>query len=487
MPAERVAKVGVGKKRVDGWAEHDELVNAVEVHASNTEAAYIGYTKPPVMTRFPTLVLVLLVLITSVRSQVITLTFEGTLNGAPVPLDSILVMNLTAGGDTTIYFPNNVLVLGSIGVDEAVLQSPVLRNQPNPFSDATDIHLGTERSGQLLMQVHDATGRLEATYAGNLAAGQHRFRFTTATPGVHVLTVIQDGRRAAHRMVAMTGEATGSSLAYAGGTGASDRTKSDRSLFTWTPGDELRYIGYATDASIVHSAAIDEVPVTSATRTFTLFAGRVCPESPTVTDSDGTVYRAVQIGGQCWMAENLKTTRYRDGAPISNVTGNNEWSLISSGAWCNYDNDPANNADFGKLYNGYAVANPNVCPQGWHIPTEAEWQQLELALGMLNGELSLIGGNRGIGENVGGKMKANAFWYAPNTGATNESGFSGLPGATRGSDGSFDYLGLEGCFWSSSEAGADLFWGRCLGNTIVGVYRNSYYRWQGLSVRCVAD
>ncbi len=437
------------------------------------------------MKRIPPLVLVLLVLITSVRSQVITITFEAALNGDDLPLDSIRVMNLTAGGDTMIYFPDNVLVLVSTGLADAAVQAPVLRNQPNPYTDHTEILVGTDRSGQAVLQVHDATGRLEAAYAGNLAAGQHRFRFTTTTPGVHVLTVTQDGRRATHRMVAMKGDASGSSLTYASGIGSSGMAKSDRSLFAWTPGDELRYIGYATDASIVHSAAIDEVPVATATRTFDLFAGRACPQTPTVTDIDGNVYRAVQIGGQCWMAENLKTTRYRDGSTIPNVTGTFAWTQLISGAWCHYNNSPAYDAVYGKLYNWYAAANINICPQGWHPPSDVDWQQLELALGMPAGEV-MNTGIRGATENIGGAMKSPALWDPPNTGATDQSGFSGIPAGYRDSfDGNFYNLGTKSYWWNTWQLSVEGAGYRSLVNTSPGINRSSLFKRNAYGARCI--
>jgi uncharacterized protein (TIGR02145 family) len=426
------------------------------------------------MKRIPTLVLVFLFLITRVWSQVITITFEATLNGSDLPLDSIRVMNLTAGGDTMFYFPDNVLVLGSTGLADAAEQAPVLRNQPNPFLENTELLIGTGRSGRTVLQVHDATGRLEAAYAGNLDAGQHRFRFTTATPGVHVLTVIQDGLRATHRMVAMTGDASCSSLTYAGGIGSSGMAKSDRSLFSWAPGDELRYIGYATDAGIAHSAAIDEVPTATATRTFDLFAGLACPESPIVTDIDGNVYRTVQIGGQCWMAENLKTSRYNDGTTMPNITDDTAWSQLNSAAWCNYDNNPAYDAIYGKFYNWYAAANHNICPQGWHVPTDAEWTVLIDYLG---------------GANIaGGKMKAvSPLWYAPNIGATNVSGFSGLPGSGRNPmSGYFGGLGELGAWWSATENGVSA-WMRYSRDSSAGITRISSSKRQGFYVRCVRD
>jgi uncharacterized protein (TIGR02145 family) len=430
------------------------------------------------MVRSVILIASFILFISGLRSQVITITFEGTLNGASIPLDSILVMNLTAGGDTTIYFPDNVLVLGSTGLNEIGGQGPVLRNQPNPFAGATDILVSTRNSGQALLTVYDATGREVAAYAGSLAVGQHRFRFTAATPGVHVLTVSQGAERATHRLVATAGEPSATGLTYAGGTRIDGTTKSDRVLFTWTPGDALRYIGYATDAGIVHSAAIDEVPVATATRTFELFAGLACPEAPTVTDIDGNVYRTVQIGGQCWTAENLRTSTYANGVPIPNVTDGNQWGdLPTTGAWVHYENNASYENPYGKLYNWYAVLDPrNVCPTNWHVPTDGEWTVLTDYLG---------------GESVaGGKMKSTGtqYWQDLNTGATNESGFSGLPGGFRYySNGTFNFLGYNGYWWSASESGAENAWYRTLSTYNAGIYRYSINKRDGFSVRCLRD
>jgi uncharacterized protein (TIGR02145 family) len=195
----------------------------------------------------------------------------------------------------------------------------------------------------------------------------------------------------------------------------------------------------------------------------------------------------VQIGNQCWMAANLKTTRYRDGSTIPNVTGNTAWTQLSSGAWSNYNNSAANDATYGKLYNWYTAANPNICPQGWHVPTDAEWQELELALGMPAGEVNNTG-YRGAAQNVGGKMKTTTLWQAPNTGATNESGFSGLPGGFRNYyDGSFVNLDDGGNWWSASESGAELAWARGLYDNDAGVYRFYNYKRSGFCLRCVRD
>ncbi len=242
-------------------------------------------------------------------------------------------------------------------------------------------------------------------------------------------------------------------------------------------------VGYATDGDIVHSGAIDEVPDASATRTFVLFAGMTCPESPTVTDIDGNVYRNVQIGGRCWMAENLRTARYRNGIEIPYVYVNTIWTSTSNGAWCNYGDD----AIYGKLYNWYAAANPNICPLGWHAATEVEWQQLELALGMPVDEV-LNTAYRGEGQNIGGKLQATSTWMVPNTSATNASGFSGLPGGYRNfSDGLFFGLGGYGYWWTASETIPAFAWYRFLYGSNTGVYRNDWYKRNGMCIRCVRD
>lgn len=208
---------------------------------------------------------------------------------------------------------------------------------------------------------------------------------------------------------------------------------------------------------------------------------------PTVTDIDGNEYPVVSIGDQCWMAANLRTTRYRDGSSIPNVTGNSQWADLNTAAWCSYDNYSGYDATYGKLYNWWAAANPNICPQGWHMPTDDEWKQLETALGMPANDLNNMG-YRGVAQNVGGKMKTTTLWNAPNTGATNESGFSGPSGGTRHlTDGYFVTMGGSGYWWSASESGAENAWSRWLNYYAAGIYRDNESKRFGFCLRCVRD
>jgi len=197
--------------------------------------------------------------------------------------------------------------------------------------------------------------------------------------------------------------------------------------------------------------------------------------SSSCIDYNGNAYPTITIGTQVWMAENLRVKNYRNGDPIPNVPGK-AWETLTTGAYCWYDNDQSANAKYGALYNWYAVDDSRgLCPTGWHVPTDAEWTTFTTYLG---------------GTTVaGGKMKSvSALWSSPNTDATNNSGFSGLPGGYRGgNDGSFDYLGGYGYFWSSSQIDTYNAWYRYLLYNYAYVGRNSYYKEGGFSVRCLKD
>jgi uncharacterized protein (TIGR02145 family) len=210
-----------------------------------------------------------------------------------------------------------------------------------------------------------------------------------------------------------------------------------------------------------------------------------CP--PTVTDYDGNVYQTVLIGDQCWMMENLKVTHYRNGDPIPKVTDNGAWAGLSTGAYCDFNNDTNNVATYGRLYNWYAVDDSrNIAPEGWHVPTDAEWKQLEMHLGMSQAQAD-AGEWRGADE--GGKLKeaGTTHWQSPNTGATNESHFAALPGGYRLINGPFYNLGQLAELWTSTEYDSNAAWHRALHFELSQVGRYDYLKTGGFSVRCVRD
>ena len=169
----------------------------------------------------------------------------------------------------------------------------------------------------------------------------------------------------------------------------------------------------------------------------TLAIGNPDPGVGPVTDIDGNVYNSISYNGKVWMVENLKTTHYRDGSPITNITNNTTWGTATSEAYCDYDNNSANAAAYGRLYNLFAVKDSrNIAPAGWHVASYSEWQSM----------INYLGG----GGIAGGRMKETGFnhWLSPNTGADNSSGFTAVGSGWRSS--SFAGLQQISLFWNSS-------------------------------------
>jgi uncharacterized protein (TIGR02145 family) len=200
-------------------------------------------------------------------------------------------------------------------------------------------------------------------------------------------------------------------------------------------------------------------------------------QEQTVKDIDGNVYYTVTIGTQTWMAENLKTTRYRDDSEIPNITDNLSWINQTTGACCWYENDIAYKTTFGALYNWYTVMDSsNLCPTGWHVPNDAEWTIL---IEYLSGDTI-----------TGGKIKepGTSHWTSPNTGATNESGFTALPAGCRyGDDGNYHNIGVYSYWWSATENDSSYAWYRSVNSSYSSIDRNWDNKRSGYFVRCLKD
>ncbi len=210
-------------------------------------------------------------------------------------------------------------------------------------------------------------------------------------------------------------------------------------------------------------------------------------ETNTITDIDGNVYKTIKIGNQLWMAENLKVTRYRNGDTLPKVVGNTEWQNLTIGGYCVYDNNEGNANTYGNLYNWHTVNDVrNIAPSGWHVPSDEDWKELELFLGMSRSEADKLG-TRGTDE--GGKLKetGTVHWIDPNTGATNETDFSALPGGYRGSNGRYYYMGYVAHFWSSTKIDNRTAWDRRLHYSHSYVDRINSGILDGFSIRCIKD
>ena len=193
-------------------------------------------------------------------------------------------------------------------------------------------------------------------------------------------------------------------------------------------------------------------------------------------NSNNNKFNEVKIGNQIWMVENLNVSKFRNGDPIPEAKTPEEWESAGENkqaAWCYYDNNPANGAKYGKLYNWYAVNDPRgLAPKSFHIPNDMEWTNLINNLG---------------GESVAGKKMKSTNGWKENGNGTNESGFNALPGGYRYYNGTFNSIGFYGFWWSSTEYYTDFAWNRYLYYTIGYVFRNYYNKDYGLSVRCLRD
>lgn len=289
----------------------------------------------------------------------------------------------------------------------------------------------------------------------------------------------------------------------------SDRinAKLNSTVFPYFPGIDKGHIMYWNGSSWVNlnpgtagqvlkmSSAAEPVPVwgTDATTSTTAFS----PCGTTITDIDGNSYNTVLIGTQCWTKENLRVRRYNNGTAIQfdaiggSGGSSSTWQNSTIGAHAIYAHDsvstPSNLTKYGYLYNWYAAKGIytngtilpndtlNICPSGWHVPTDAEWTTLTDELG---------------GESAAGgmmKSKGTSYWNSPNTGATNESGFSALPGGYRYSDGSFSNIRNNAYFWSASELNSTNALNRDLNYSNSNVNRTNNAKSVGYSVRCIKD
>jgi uncharacterized protein (TIGR02145 family) len=263
-------------------------------------------------------------------------------------------------------------------------------------------------------------------------------------------------------------------------------TASVKGMFTYTPpegtvlpegANQILSVEFKPDDATKYSGAQASVQLSVNSPSTGVFNTSVTYGS--LTDQQGNVYKTVTIGEQTWMAENLRTTIFRNGESIPEVKENPEWKNLTRAAYCNYGNEQSaeKTATNGRLYNWFAVSDVRaIAPAGWHVATDADWKNLTNALG---------------GESVaGGKLKeaGNTHWKAPNTSATNSSGFTAQPAGRREyTDGSFINSGFNAFWWTSSPYNPDYSWYRQVNYDAAFVNPANFHKQYGFSVRCVKD
>ena len=465
------------------------------------------------MKKLSFLFAILMIAAVSLFAQTVTLTFTGQDDANHyVRLDSVVVRNLTQGWQETLFWPDTVLIVQEgTGIDDysgtsTVSKIQLSQNTPNPFTGITFADMALAEEGKVLVEVTDMAGRVVVfNNYPSLQKGLNQLRISLSTPGVYFLTARMNGNVSSVKMINQS-EGGADKIEYQGmvekpqalftpKSGSKDSTANPFHL-----GDEMEYVGFATVNSIKReSVHITQTQNESQTIGLTFIFphdAQPCPGTPTVTDYDGNVYNTVQIGMQCWMKENLRTTKYADGTSIAL-----ESTMSTTTAYRYYPNDDSSNVStYGYLYNWKAVmrnsssssANPSgvqgICPSGWHVPSDAEWTQLTDYVSaqsqyLCNG--SSTNNAKALASTTGWETSSNTCAVGNNQSSNDVTGFSAFPAGLY--DVYYYSFGISACCWSSTEY--DCCWAWCWYLDYHDAYVDRGYsiRGMGRSVRCVRD
>jgi uncharacterized protein (TIGR02145 family) len=424
------------------------------------------------------LLLLLLFTIVSLFGQDYRISFAGT--GESNQVSKVTVENMTQGKSLTLN-GTEVLHLGKTitGIYPISDIESEIHIYPNPTNGTSTVNFVANTTGKVNFELFDITGKRLGTAQNILKTGTHSYLISNLGSGIFTVRISSQSYNYTVKLVSNGTANSDVKVKYIGNETIQKTSMKLKSAYAekemqYNTGDRLKITG----TSGRYSTVVTDVPTQGKLITF--------PFMP-CTDADGNNYPVVKIGTQIWMAENLKTTMYCNGDPIPNVTDDIEWRTLKTGAYCNYNNDTNIGNKFGKLYNWHAVNDSRrIAPVGWHVPSNQEWTTLSDNLGG-----SFI---------AGGKLKEKGIenWTTPNTGATNESGFTALPGGMRtggqgevgnpSSGGNFIWINNYGLWYTSTEYSNIQAIKRIL------QYDQSYIdpedpfiKESGYSVRCVMD
>ena len=408
-------------------------------------------------------------------------------------------------GETEQTYTINFSV--ATGIADNFSQANLVKNYPNPFNSSTTIEFYVNQNDNVQITVCDIAGKIIAQNSQSMATGIHSYEFTASSMGMYFINVSGSDFVYSSKVMCISDISQRCELVYKeqisntltektffnNNTEIITQTEKDFNSkdFSFTEGDMLKIKGISGDYATVMVVE----PTVSETYTFDFVACQ---------DNDGNNYAVVQIGEQTWMAENIKTTSYVGDVEILHVEDDGAWGALAdddedvSKAYCFNNEIEGNSAGeiYGALYTYAAATNGDysgtsvqgVCPTGWHVPSDDEWKDLEMELGMSQDDANDTGWR---GTNEGGKLKSTCteLWNGSNAGATNESGFSALPGGVRDSNnGSFGLAGIAGRWWSATQyGGGSLAWYRLLNDNNAGVGRGNYDKSLGFSVRCLRN
>ena len=401
--------------------------------------------------------------------------FKGT--GAAATIDSVKIENLTQATDLTISGGNVLHLVNKITDIEPVDQDPYkqILIYPNPMTDYARVEFTLPEAGMTSVMIYDYSGRTLNRYREYLSKGLHTFTVSGIKEGIYFIRIISGKYSIGSRLVCSGSNENNVIITHENSYQAGELLPGVKGthaelFMQYNEGDRLKITGY----SEIYSTVIIDVPTQSKDITFNFIK---------CTDGDGNNYPVVKIGDQIWMAENLKTTSYKNLTSIPNVMNSIDWANLTTPGYCWYDNDISNKNIYGGLYNWYAVNTGDLCPTGWHVPSDDEWHQMIL---YLDGSATLLEEreSRIAADNL--KETGITHWNYPNAG-TDDAGFKALPGGYRRYTGEFGGTTDNGNWRTSTQYDATGVWYRYMFTDSGDVYRKITNMQAGYSVRCIKD
>jgi len=438
-------------------------------------------------------VLFLLFTLPKIQAQDYLISFSAS--GDTNELSLINVENLRSGAAVTLNAGEVLHLKSVLGVEMPDLYKTGILVYPNPITDEAFLTFTAPENDHIIIRLVGLSGNTVCRISKMVLQGEHCFRISGINSGMYFLTVSGTNYEFTTKLISTAKRVSQPEIEYFSYDNqiTAEPLKSNISTveMQYNEGDLMLFKGRSGQLSSI----ITDVPINSKTVNFNFLS---------CMDFDGNTYPTVTIGTHTWMAENLKTTHFTNGTEIPLVESDLIWDNLNytDKAYCFYDNSATNAAKYGALYTWPAAmngaesteANPSyiqgACPCGWHLPSDAEWMELEMFLGMTYEEAYELGWR---GTDEGDKLKASRGWFEDGNG-TNSSGFSALPGGSRMND-LFSGLGQTTCYWSTTEYFniTYLAFNRSLSYfySQIGFFSASHYygypKNYGLSVRCIKD
>jgi uncharacterized protein (TIGR02145 family) len=440
--------------------------------------------------RIITLTILLIHANLTIQAQNYLIDFSGT--GASNSVDSVKIENLSQCTSLIIAGTDILNLISTVGMNESVPPQYGISVYPNPSSGHCSVVLDATSNHNLIIGLHNMSGKVVLQHKEFLPEGHHTLQLVGIPGGTYILTIESESYLYSAKLI---------SNATIKGSPVIKKTESTNSLSDQkviSGSGEIKTMSTAKSIISMQFNAGDTLKLTGKSGNYRTVIMLFPNQSQTVTfnfikctDADSNHYAVVQIGTQLWMQENLKATHYRDGSAIPNVTDSATWGTLTSGAYCNYHNDTAEGAYYGRLYNWYAIADSrNLCPVGWHMSSNPEWNIMEIFLDPTVDTTAWMGRGTKIGRIL--KEGCDTRWqYYDSTYGWNCAGFTALCTNFRNNTGAWSQApnnDHDDAFWTSTSYSTTTAWGLSLRWCFGDIYAIPLInKRSGSTARCIKD